>query len=148
MSGNIIFVDKQKINYILTKANDFKGSINTLKTKINNNENIVYSYFENVLTQLESCYQLIIVNVIEVPVDNPEIQNLKDMINAIPAFPADFLDNWSKVKTNADKLANVPNVSPNTLTASNWTNKYSSARKYLLLGVVQPFQQCKLIQQK
>jgi hypothetical protein len=104
MSSNITFVDQQKINNILTKVNDLNGSINTLKTKISNNEDIPDSYFENVLTQLESCYQLIIVNVIEVPVDNPEIQNLMDLINDIPAFSVDFLNNWSKVKANADNV--------------------------------------------
>jgi hypothetical protein len=84
MSGYITFVDKQKVNDILSKVGDLKGSINTLKGKISNNEDIADSYFENVLTQLESCYQLIMVNVIEVPAENPEIQNLKDMINDIP----------------------------------------------------------------
>jgi hypothetical protein len=54
MSGNITFVDKQKINYIVTKVSDLKGSINTLKGKISNNEDIAHSYFENVLTQLEA----------------------------------------------------------------------------------------------
>jgi hypothetical protein len=33
------------------------------------------------------------VNIIEVPAENPEIQNLKDLIDDIPKFPADFLDN-------------------------------------------------------
>jgi hypothetical protein len=50
MSGNITFVDKQKINDIVTNVNDLKGSINTLKSKISNNEDIADSYFENVLT--------------------------------------------------------------------------------------------------
>jgi outer membrane murein-binding lipoprotein Lpp len=40
MSGNITFVDKQKINDIVTKVSDLKGSINTLKGKITNNEDI------------------------------------------------------------------------------------------------------------
>jgi hypothetical protein len=129
MSGNITFVDKQKINDIVTKVNDLKGSINTLKTKISNNKNIGDSYFENVLTQLESCYQLIMVNVIEVPVDNSEIQNLKDIINDIPAFPAGFLDNWSSARANANKVARIPDNLPATLSSANWTTTYTAAAK-------------------
>jgi hypothetical protein len=74
MSGNITFVDQQKINMIVWKIVDLKNSINALKTKITNYKDIADFYFENVLTQLESFNQLITTNVIEVPVDNPEIQ--------------------------------------------------------------------------
>jgi archaellum component FlaC len=63
----------KKINEILNKIADLKNSINTLKTKISNNEDIANSYFENVLTQLENCYLLIMVNVIEIPVYNSDI---------------------------------------------------------------------------
>jgi hypothetical protein len=52
---------------------NLKNGINTLKTKITNNEVIADSYFENILTQLESCYQFIMVNIIEVLADNQEI---------------------------------------------------------------------------
>jgi hypothetical protein len=90
-----------------------------LKTKISNNEDIVDSYFEKALTVLESCYQLIVGNGIEVPDENPEIQTLKDMINDIPKFPYDFLNNWSSVKANADKGTNVPNALPATLSNTN-----------------------------
>jgi hypothetical protein len=100
-----------------------------LKCKISNYEDIADSYFEKVLTELESCYQLIMVNVIEVPEENPEIQTLKDMIDEIPKFPADFLDNWSSVKENADKVANVPNVLPATLSSANWTSTYTAGTK-------------------
>jgi uncharacterized protein YlbG (UPF0298 family) len=72
MSYNIIFVDQQKINNIIAKVTDLKNSISTLKTKIINNQEIADSYFENVLTQLESCYQFIIINVIEVHSDSSE----------------------------------------------------------------------------
>jgi hypothetical protein len=129
MSGNISFVDKQKVTDILSKVSDLKGSINTLKTKISNNEDIADSYFENVLTELENCYQLIMVNVIEVPEENPEIQTLKNMIDEIPKFPADFLDNWSSVKANADKVANIPDVLPATLNSATWTSTYTAGTK-------------------
>jgi hypothetical protein len=129
MSGNITFVDKQKVTDILSKVSALKGSINTLKGKITNNEDIADSYFENVLIELENCYQLIMANVIEVPEENPEIQTLKDMIDEIPKFPADFLNNWSSVKANADKVANVPNALPATLSSANWTSTYTAAAK-------------------
>jgi hypothetical protein len=129
MSGNITFIDKQKINDIVTKVGDLKGSINTLKGKISNNEDIADLYFENVLTQLESCYQVIMVNFIEVPVDNPEIQNWKNLINGIPLFPAGFADNWPKIKANADKVADMPNALPSTPSPANWTNTYTTANK-------------------
>jgi hypothetical protein len=63
MSGNITFVDQQNITDIVSKVADLKTSINTLKSKITNNEAISDSYFENVLTQLESYYQFIMTNV-------------------------------------------------------------------------------------
>jgi hypothetical protein len=34
-----------------------------------------------------------------------------------------------KIKTNADKVADVSNALPNTLTATNWMNTYNSAAK-------------------
>jgi hypothetical protein len=129
MSGKITFVDKGKVTDILAKVADLKGSISTLKSKITNNEDIADSYFEKVLTELENCYQLIMANVIEVPEENPEIQNLRDMIDGIPKFPDDFLDNWSSVKANADKVANCGTALPATLTSANWTSTLSGANK-------------------
>jgi hypothetical protein len=60
---------------------------------------------------------------------NPEIQTLKDMIDDIPKFPADFLNNWSSVKANADKLANDPNALPATLSSANWISTYTAGTK-------------------
>jgi hypothetical protein len=60
---------KKKINDIVSKVIDLKISINPLKNKIINEEDIADSYFKNILTQLESCYQLKLANVIEGPVD-------------------------------------------------------------------------------
>jgi hypothetical protein len=45
VSDNITFVDKQKINDILTKVNDLIGSINTWNGKISNNKDIADLYF-------------------------------------------------------------------------------------------------------
>jgi archaellum component FlaC len=99
MSGNITFVDQNKIDYIMGKVTDLKASMGTLKSKITNNEDIADSYFENVLNQLEDCYQFIMTNVIEVhsgssgsgrtacQLDNSEIEYLKALVQAIPAFP-------------------------------------------------------------
>jgi hypothetical protein len=83
---------------------DLKNSINALKTKITHTR----FYFENVLSQLESCYVLIMAIFIEFQVDNLEIQNCKDMINAIPAFPAGFLNDWPLHRANANKVVSVP----------------------------------------
>jgi chromosome segregation ATPase len=57
---------QQKITDIVGKITDLKTRINTLKSKITNNEDVIDSYFEKVLTQLESSYQFIMTNVIEV----------------------------------------------------------------------------------
>jgi hypothetical protein len=102
-----------------------KNGINTLQTKITNKEDIADSYFKNILTQLESCYQLIMVNIIEVPVDNLEIQNLKVLINVIPSFPTGFFIDWLTVKLNSAKVTSVLNPLPSTLTSANWTSIFN-----------------------
>jgi hypothetical protein len=106
MSGNITFVDEEKTTDIVGKVTDLKTSINTLKSKITNNEDIADSYFENVLTQLENCYQLIMTNVIQVhsgssgsggttcQLDTTEIEYLKALVLAIPSFPEGFVSEW------------------------------------------------------
>jgi archaellum component FlaC len=103
MSGNITFVDQNKIDDIMSKVSDLKTSMNTLKSKITNNEDIADSYFENVLNHLEDCYQLIMTNVIEVnsgssksgeivcQLDTSEIEYLKALVQAIPTFPERFV---------------------------------------------------------
>jgi hypothetical protein len=98
ISSNITFVNQQRINDIINKNTSLKNYINVLKTKITNNQEITYCYFENILTQLKNCYQLIVANDIEAPVGNPKIQNLKDLIDAIPAFPVRFFTDWPCVK--------------------------------------------------
>jgi hypothetical protein len=138
MSGNITFVDQQKITDIVGKVTDLITSINTLKSKITNNEGIADSYFENVLTQLESCYQFIMTNVIEVysgssgsgrstcELGTSEIEYLKALIDAIPSFPEGFVTEWPTVKANSDKIAEVPHALPNTLSNANWTSTYNT----------------------
>jgi hypothetical protein len=116
MSCNITFVDQVKINDIMDKVTDFKTSISTLKNKITNFEDLADSCFENVLNQLESCYQFIMTNVIEVHsgssrsggtacrLDTSEIEYLKLLFLAIPSFP-------------------------DTLSNANWTSTYNAAAK-------------------
>jgi uncharacterized protein YkvS len=138
MCGNITFVDQQKINDIVGKVIDLKTSISTLKSKITNNEVIVDYYFENDLTQLESFYQFIMTNVIEVhsgssgsggstcQLDTSENEYLKALILVIPSFPEGFVTEWPTVKANSDKVTEVRNPSPNTLSNANWTSTYNA----------------------
>jgi archaellum component FlaC len=140
MSGNITFVDQNKVDDIMDKVADLKASMNTLKSKITNNEDIADSYFENVLNHLEDCYQLIMTNVIEVrsdssgsgetvcQLDTSEIEYLKALVQAIPAFPfpEGFATDWSTVKSNSAKVKNVPDALPNTLSNANWTSTYNA----------------------
>jgi hypothetical protein len=112
--------------------------MNPLKSKITNNEDIADSYFENVLTQLESCYKFIMTNVIEVhsgssrsggttcQLDTTEIEYLKALVFAIPSFPEGFVNEWSIVKANSDKVAEAPDAFPNTLSNVNWTSTCNS----------------------
>jgi hypothetical protein len=138
MSGNITFVDQNKIDDIMSKVIDLKTSMSTLKSKITNNEDIADSYFENVLNHLEDCYQLIMTNVIEVhsdssgsggivcQLDTSEIEYIKDLVQAIPAFPEGFVSGLPTVKANSDKEAEIPDALPNTLSNANWTNTYNA----------------------
>jgi hypothetical protein len=138
MSRNITFVDQNKIDDIMSKATDLKASMGTVKSKITNNEDIADSYFENVLNHLEDCYQLIMTNVIEVysgssgsggtacQLDTSEIEYLKALVQAIPAFPEGFVSQRPTVKANADKIAEVPDALPNTLSNANWISTYNA----------------------
>jgi hypothetical protein len=60
--------------------------------------------------------------------DTSEIEYLKALVIAIQSFPEGFVSERPIVKANSDKVAEVADALPNTLSNSNWTSTYNVAK--------------------